>query len=904
MNPLKKAALITAAISLMFFAACGGDNTPPIPPTPPVPTYSVSFNANGGTSVMTHSVKQGESITASPATTRTGYDFAGWYAASDFSGSAVTFPYAVTGNTTLYARWTQQMHTVMFYSNGVSSVNVPHGSGIGSDNMPPNPAPQIGYDFAGWNTSQSAATANFYSSTPVMSDMTVYAIWTIRTYTVTFDSNGGNNVPSVEVPHGNTASAPAAAPTRNGYNFGGWYTDAELTIPASFPVAVTYSVSFYAKWTANIPVSSITLNLPTLNMEAGTERTLTANVLPANAVNREVTWESDNPAVANVDENGVVEAYKQGTARIYVTAEGGVQTYCEVTVTPDTSGVSPYTVDKYVIDSNADNNINDRIKYSFTYDDYDFYYIYLGEMTNIPIAYQISYNHKGDAINYRFSYTETNETTIRNTVSRNSEEARTVAEENSKSVGGSVGLTISESIKASYLELLSAKIEITASAEAKWEQYRKTNSEFRETKSLTNTTESATTFIRTTTNEYIKDFSSADRNGYYRWTLFQPSNVYLYVVRERATGKIKFEFREYVIPNAYFWSLDYSEFASFRKSDDTNFEFNVSLLSNLPTPTLGPGMIIFDLNGGSGATPASLKGPAKLPAAPPRTGYVFDGWNTAPNGTGATYQTGDVYDPTFKESAILYAQWVVAAPVSYTVTFSINGGLGTIPASITNTAGSVITLPGNTGGFYRNNYMFVGWNTNAAGTGTTRNPGYSFTVTGNTTLYAKWIANPTAYKTIRTGTYTIDDGGDENHKLKPGHVWEEADVYNQSYDTVQFSTFDNIDLETMKQQGYTKINFYIKLNVRELADAGIWVFLYRSDLPADSHKLGSVKFNHGTSGQTKTEWEVHDVKFENIPIEKFTSINTNKFFIRYAASGQSKDIWENKDLQIQLLFLK
>ena len=878
MNLLKKAALITSVISLMFFAACGGDNGKKQTQTQ-VQTYSVSFNTNGGTSVIAHSVRQGETIPAAPATTRAGYDFAGWYATSDFSGGTVTFPYTVTGNATLHARWTPTTHTVAFYSDGVSYAHVPHGSGPGSD-MPSDPTPRDGYYFTGWNTSQSATTANFYPSTPVMSDITVYAIWTIRKYTVTFDSNGGSSVAPVEVQHGGTVNNPGAQ-TRANFNFGGWYTDIGLTIPASFPVTVTYDRTFYAKWTPNIPVSSITLNLPTLTLEAGATRTLIANVLPANAVNRNVTWESGNPAVADVDQNGVVEAIKAGTATIYVSAvEGGVQASCVVTVMTSTVAPSPDTVNKYVIDSDASNNINNRIKYSFTYDDYDFYYIYLGEMSNIPIYFENAYNHKGSAITYRFTRSITNETTIRNTVSKTTEDARTVAEENSKTIGGSLGFSITQGIEAEIPLLFTVKGEITQSAEAKWEQYRKTSTEFRETKSLTNTTEWATTTTVNSTNEFTRDFSSADRNGYYRWTLFASSDVYLYVIRERNTGKIKYEFREYVIPNAYFWSLDYSELPSFRKSDDTNFEFNVSLLRNLPTPTTGPGMIHFDLNGGSGATPTSLKGPAKLPTAPQRVGYGFAGWNTAPNGTGVTYQSGDIYDPPFNQNAILYAQWTFIVVPKPTVTFSINGGSGTIPASKQVEAGSAITLPGNNGEFYKDNYMFVGWNTSSAGTGTTYKPGNSFTVTGNTTLYAKWIANPTAFKTIRTATYRITDSG----------------KFKQSYDTVEFSTFDGIDLTVMKQQGYKTISFDVKLNIRKINEGNAWVSLFYLDGNSESYRLAE-----GEMKGTEYNWKDMTITFPNIDIDKFMN---NKFFIRYDAAGAGADDWENRNLSIKLTFQK
>ncbi|MDR2853746.1 MAG: InlB B-repeat-containing protein, partial [Prevotellaceae bacterium] len=48
------------------------------------------------------------------------------------------------------------------------------------------------------------------------------------------------------------------APTKDDFEFAGWYTDAELTIPATFPVTVTTNTVFYAKW--QIPTGVNTVN--------------------------------------------------------------------------------------------------------------------------------------------------------------------------------------------------------------------------------------------------------------------------------------------------------------------------------------------------------------------------------------------------------------------------------------------------------------------------------------------------------------------------------------------------------------------------------------------------------------------------------------------------------------------
>lgn len=66
-------------------------------------------------------------------------------------------------------------------------------------------------------------------------------------YTVSFETNGGTQISSVEVEDGKTVSAPQA-PTKEGYTFGGWYQDSGLTTPFSFSTTITGDLTLYAKW--------------------------------------------------------------------------------------------------------------------------------------------------------------------------------------------------------------------------------------------------------------------------------------------------------------------------------------------------------------------------------------------------------------------------------------------------------------------------------------------------------------------------------------------------------------------------------------------------------------------------------------------------------------------------------
>ena len=96
----------------------------------------------------------------------------------------------------------------------------------------------------------------------------------------------------------------------------------------------------------NIPVNGVTLNPTLLSLFTGGSETLTATVEPSNATNKNVTWSSDKPEVATV-ENGKVTAKAAGTATITVTTEdGGKTATCAVTVTAATVPVTGVTLNK------------------------------------------------------------------------------------------------------------------------------------------------------------------------------------------------------------------------------------------------------------------------------------------------------------------------------------------------------------------------------------------------------------------------------------------------------------------------------------------------------------------------------------------------------------------------------
>ena len=128
-------------------------------------------------------------------------------------------------------------YTVTFQSEGGSEVASQIRANTPAD-QPADPTKE-GYTFIGWYNGESEW--NF--ETPVTADLTLTAKWQINRYTITFDTAGGSEVPSITQDYG-TAITPPAAPTRTGYTFAGW----DKTIPATMPAG---DMTITARWQVN-----------------------------------------------------------------------------------------------------------------------------------------------------------------------------------------------------------------------------------------------------------------------------------------------------------------------------------------------------------------------------------------------------------------------------------------------------------------------------------------------------------------------------------------------------------------------------------------------------------------------------------------------------------------------------
>lgn len=108
-----------------------------------------------------------------------------------------------------------------------------------------------GWTFNGWNTKSDGSGTDYSSgwSYTANSAVTLYAKWTVKSYTLTYNANGGSVSPSsITVQYG-SAYGSLPTPTRNGYNFDGWWTSADGgTQVSSTTKMVASNTTIYAHW--------------------------------------------------------------------------------------------------------------------------------------------------------------------------------------------------------------------------------------------------------------------------------------------------------------------------------------------------------------------------------------------------------------------------------------------------------------------------------------------------------------------------------------------------------------------------------------------------------------------------------------------------------------------------------
>ncbi len=148
-------------------------------------SFTVTFDAQGGSAVTEQTVNSGGKPTEPTAPTRTGYAFGGWYKEAACTNAWVFATDVVTQATTLYAKWTA-VYSVTYSGNGQTSGDVPTdsveylvGSTVTVKSNSGNLA-KTGNDFAGWNTAADGTGTSYAPGATFVigtANVTLYARW-------------------------------------------------------------------------------------------------------------------------------------------------------------------------------------------------------------------------------------------------------------------------------------------------------------------------------------------------------------------------------------------------------------------------------------------------------------------------------------------------------------------------------------------------------------------------------------------------------------------------------------------------------------------------------------------------------------------------------------------------------
>ncbi len=234
-------------------------------------TYIVSYNANGGDGAPGNQTKtHGVDLSLSSKTpTRAGYTFAKWNTNASGTGTSYNPSGKYTANSavTLYAVWIPNTYTVSYNANGGDGAPGNQTKTYGVDLTLSSKTPtRAGYTFGKWNTNASGTGTSYNPSGKYTANsaVTLYAVWIPNTYTVSYNANGGDGAPGNQTKtHGVDLSLSSKTPTRAGYTFGKWNTDANgkgTSYNPSGKYTANSAVTLYAVWIPNTYTVSYNAN--------------------------------------------------------------------------------------------------------------------------------------------------------------------------------------------------------------------------------------------------------------------------------------------------------------------------------------------------------------------------------------------------------------------------------------------------------------------------------------------------------------------------------------------------------------------------------------------------------------------------------------------------------------------
>ena len=286
-------------------------------------TYTITYNANGGgTAPASQTKTYGVDLTLqSSCGTYTGRTLTGWNTKADGTGTAYGLgdTYSANAAATLYAQWRLNTYTVTYNANGgsgtVSNQTKTYGVNL---TLASSGYTKTGYTLTKWNTKADGTGTDYalgatYSSNAAL---TLYAVWSINTWPVTYNANGGGTAPASQTKTYNVnLTLQSSCGTRTGYSLSKWNTAANGT-GTSYAKGATYTanaaLNLYAVWVPDAPT-------------APTGVTNTRNSDTKNTV----SW--TNPSGKVISSTTILRSVDGGSFATLTTITGSTTSYADTT---------------------------------------------------------------------------------------------------------------------------------------------------------------------------------------------------------------------------------------------------------------------------------------------------------------------------------------------------------------------------------------------------------------------------------------------------------------------------------------------------------------------------------------------------------------------------------------------
>ena len=802
--------------------------------------YTISYNANGGSlSGQKTSYNIETANFTLPQPTRSGYTFTGWTGTGLSSATkSVTVSKGSTGNRSYTANWSANGYTVSFNynkpstatgtmsGNGTTSKGVTYATAYGTLPQPSIP----GWAFNGWYTAASGGSGISATTTyTAVGNQTLYAHWTLNTYSISYNANGGSLSGQKTSYNVNTDSFTLPQPTRSGYTFTGWTGSNGTAAQKSVTIVKgsTGNKSYTANWSINAYTIGYTLNGGSISGQPTSYNVESANFTLPTPSKSDYTFTGwTGTGLSGLTKTVTVSKGSTGnrtyTAHFEKTVTATFKYYNNQTVTvtgkitdsatsvavkvPTVSGTpSGYTFRGWSTSSAANASVNATASASVT--------------ISANVTYYASYSKNVTATFYYCTLAADNYTYVNGA-------------QGSAAASATQYLGYTGTVVNSNIAIPSA---VTAShGGASAQNYV----------GVSKDTNSVSTVTPTTAyTKYYAVYTEPLKFYYYNGTNDTSTSVTRRMLSNGSAYSNSLS-ASAPTPAAYdgaafaWWSYDsgVSGSSSLRKPLETG----VNSLYAVYKKNVN---ISYNANGGSGAPAAQsgIKYYAKKESGsnianpsitvtgskPSRGGYNFSSWNTSANGNGTVYKAGAAY--AISANVTLYAHWT---PINWTIKYDANGGTGTM-ADTKHTYGANIKTTANA--FTKTGYSFAYWNVSRVRNGKTEwlyantdnswisgaswyekgkapanlklynwpNTEYSSSTTYTNgdviTLHAQWTVNTLTIRYHNNGAQTYHDfNGNTLDVTKKDIIRTFSGKYNEDYDAVS----GLLDVSRLTKTGY------------------------------------------------------------------------------------------------------